>query len=172
MNKFFHWGLVFLLVETAIVDGRAEPSDQTMREVSVVFLKSVIGDVLQNPETAKYFPGVKLNDVSLSQDKWDKATGWIYRWSYEHGVHYVRDQDSQTGSKAIFEDSNAIVFAIFVSCKNGSAFVSRIRNYAVLEKPELTVSLYLKTGDENAPLQKIDEIIKSYLTAFQKAVAN
>jgi hypothetical protein len=55
MNKIFYWASVLLLFGVATVAGRAEPDEKTMREASVAFLKAVIGDVLQNPETAKYF---------------------------------------------------------------------------------------------------------------------
>jgi len=168
MSKIFHWVLVILLFKTAIGIGNVEPSEKTVGDASTSFLKAVMKDVLNTPETAKYFPDLKLNDVSGRQNEW--GPGWIYRWSYEHDVQYV-SANVQSGRTPVFENGHSIIFYVTVTYKNPGSKVWWIKKYKVLEKPELTVSLFLDTGDKNAPLQKIDEIIKSHLAVFQKAVA-
>ena len=171
MNKFFHWVLVILLFETAIAVGRAEPSEQTMKEASVVFLKAVIGDVLQNPETAKYFPGVRPEGVSLNQKK--ELDGRLVRWEYSHGVHYVpADPGMQCVFKPVFESKASILFSVFVANEqHGYGLFMWNKSYRVLVDSRLVAGFGIETGGDSSELQKkVDEIFKSHLAAFQKAV--
>jgi hypothetical protein len=173
MNKLFHWGLIALLFEAAIVVGRAEPSEQTMREASVVFLKAVIGDVLQNSETAKYFPGVKLDGITLNEEK--ELDGRLARWEYSHGVHYVpADPGMQVGTKPVFESNASIVFSVFVANEqHGHGLFLWNKSYRVLDDSRLVAGFGIETGRDSRDLQKkVDVIIKSHLAAFQKAVVD
>ena len=176
MNKFFHWVLVILLFETAVVAGRAEPSEQTMREASVTFLEAVIGDVLQNPETAKYFPGVKLKDDSISFEKGPEDRGWDYRWSYEHDVRYVDNpvRDAQFVKVPSFESDQGIVFEILVSFKEGGGHEPMAETYyTLLKQPRLGAVVNLDAAGDSPDLRKqVQAIIKSHLAAFQKAMAD
>jgi hypothetical protein len=172
MNKLFHWVLVILLLETAIVAGRAEPSEQTMREASVTFLKAVIGDVLQNPETAKYFPGVKLKDISLNDEK--EPDGRLVRWDYRYQVHEVPgDPNAQLATKTFFESKASIIFSVFVANeKNGHGLFLWDKSYRVLADSSLVAGFGVKMEGDSSDLKKaVDGIFKSHLVAFQRAVS-
>ena len=173
MNKLFHWALVLLLFGVAAVAGRAEPNEKTMREASVVFLKAVIGDVLQNSGTAKYFPGVKLDGITLNEEK--ERGGRLVRWEYSHGVHYVpADPGMQVGTKPIFESNASILFSVFVADEqHGHGLFPWIKSYKVLDDSRLVTGFDIETGGDSSDLQKkVDAIIKSHLAAFQKALAD
>lgn len=173
MNKLFHLALVILQFATAIVSGRAQPNEKTMREASVVFIKAVIGDVLQNPETAKYFQGVKLDGIRLNEEK--ERDGRLARWEYGHGVHYVpADPGMQAGPKPVFEGNASILFSIFVANEqHGHGLFPWIKSYRVLDDSRLVAGFDIETGGDSSDLQnKVDAIIKSHLAAFQKAVVD
>lgn len=175
MSRLFPLTLAFFLLNAGTTISQGQPSEEAMREASVNFLKTAIDHLLQNPEISVYFPNVTVDKISLEQTKLPAAKGWIYRWPYEHDVHYIPNPDHsvQTAFKPVFANNRGIVFTIFAYQDNGSAMVSRIKDYTVSEKLKLHIGLYLQTKDENALLfHKIDGIIKAELPAFQKAISD
>jgi hypothetical protein len=170
MKKILHLLLATLLFDTTAAAGRAETSEPVIRQASMDFLKAVVSDVLQNPDTAKYFPGLKVDEVALEPR--EKGDGWLISWSYVNAVHFVPNPDpsAQLAKVPAFDDKQGIVSSIFVSYKTGGNLVSRVKDYPVLKEPSVTAALYLKTGDNDAPLQKFDDIIKAHLPDFLKAV--
>jgi hypothetical protein len=144
MNKFFYEALVILLLlETAPLAGREAAIEPTMREASLVFLKAVIGDILRNPETAEYFPGVKPNGLILNQED----SGRLMRWEYRHGVHVFPDPGMQVTSKPVFESKTSIVFSIFVANEqHGHSLFPWVKSYKVLADSRLVAGFDLETG--------------------------
>jgi len=170
MNNLFHWVGFILVFEAASVTGLAEPSEQTRREASATFLRAVIGDVLQNPDAAKYFPGVKAEGISLNQQE---SGGRFVRWEYSHDVRYVpADPGMQVAFKPVFESGAGIIFSVFVANEqHGHGLFPWVKSYNVSGDSRLVAGFDLETGGDSGELQKeIDAIMRSHLMAFQKAV--
>ncbi len=104
-----------------------------------------MGDLLQNPETVKYFPGVEAEDVTLNQKK--ELDGRLVRWEYSHGVHYVpADPGAQMITKPVFESEASIIFSIFVANEqHGHGLFMWNKSYKILDDSRLVADLVLKS---------------------------
>jgi len=164
--------LIVLLGVMASCPVRAEVDEATMRKASQDFLKAVIADILKDPATAAYFPGVTMKDVTLYDGKGAPgAVGWLYSWGYRHAVHDGPLELGLQRPPPVFENDRAIRFSVFVAYDHGDAMVSRRENYTVT--PELHVGMDFGMLDEkNLLFGKLDGIVRTHLTELKTAVGS